>query len=275
MRRLILILGLTFGFAHSALAQTPEDTVRWIYTSMAQPGLQGLDYLAAPAQRQDFFSRRMIAFYEANDSHAGDLSRTCVDFGFAVPGNDFDAIEILRSLSLNSSGDTSRTSVTARFYNFGMPAGVTYDFVIEDGLWKIDDIASDGWRVSEIPCTANSTAAPVATNSYCFQTGSDSLQLILAPDGSAQFDMLSWQSNGHSCSGQGTAGVVDGGWLYEEYQHDRLCRLGFSVTPDQGIRLSDADYACKRWMCGQRAVLDGLTFPRTSQIDCSQMRSLQ
>jgi hypothetical protein len=272
MTRLILALGLVWAFAQPAAAQTPEDTVRWIYDSMAQPGQvaeqRGLWHLSRPERRNQFFSRRLVDFIIANDSHGNDLVTACIDFDPAIPGNDYDGAEILNSLTLGGSGDTTRRTVTARFMTFGRPAQIEYDFIVEDGFWKIDDIAGPGWRISQIACAPKAAAAPAASNAFCYLNGSDSLRLDLQADGSAMIDMQSWQANGHSCSARGRAGPAEGGWLF---QAEEGCRLEIRVTGDQGIAFADPDWACKRWMCGQRAVIDGLSFPRSSQIDCAQM----
>ena len=267
-----------FGFvvfialiAPTAWAQTPEDTVRWIYTSLAQPGsadTKGLSYLASPEQRAQFLSRRMVAFYQANDSYGDDPAGACVDFGLEIPGNDFDISEILRTLSLTMTGDSARTSVIASFSTFGTPAQVVYDFIVEDGYWRIDDIAGPGWRVSQISCSPRPGGA---VSGYCFSNGSDALRLDVAADGSAVFDLESWQANGHSCGAGGYARAMNGGWTYEDVLYGTPCRIDILVTPDQGLRLSDVGGACRRTLCGARAVIDGLIFPRSSQIDCSLM----
>jgi hypothetical protein len=270
MRRLILSLCLIWA-ALPAAAQTPEDTVRWIYTSMAQTGApqeRGLWYLSRPERREQFFTRRQVAFIIANDSHGDDLATACIDFDPAIPGNDYDGAEILRTLSLSSTGDATRQTVTAQFTTFGQPAQIVYDFIVEEGFWKIDDIAGPGWRVSQMPCAPKSAAAPAAQSAFCYLNGSDTLRLELLADGAARVDMQSWQANGHSCSVNGRADATEGGWMM---QAEEGCRLFVTVTPEQGIRLSDPEWYCKRWMCGQRAVIDGLTFPRSSQIDCAQM----
>lgn len=245
------------------VAQTPEDTVRWIYTSLSQPGLQGLEYLAAPDRRDHFFSRRMTAFHAANDSQGG----ACVDFGLAVPGNDYDAVEIGRSLTLIASGDAGRKSIEAQFTTFGQAARIAYDFVIEDGFWKIDDIAGPGWRVSQIDCPLRDRSA------YCYRMGQDDLRLDLGSGGGGgSFSMFSMQANGHSCGAEGAVRSIQGGWVHEQRMDDgTLCRIEIMVTPEQGLRLTDVDWRCKPFLCGQRAVIQGLSFPRDSQVDCTRM----
>ncbi|WP_116130784.1 hypothetical protein [Tropicimonas sp. IMCC34043] len=254
--------------------QTPEDLVGWIYLSLQQPGppgAKGLAWLSAPAQRNQFFSRRMVDFFDANDSHGDDLAEACVDFAFDIPGNDFDEREIARTLSVTSGGDAAHQRVIARFTNFGTPASITYDFVPEDGVWRIDDITGPGWQVSRIPCTAARAAPAPSANGYCFRTENDTLRLEVGEDGIGLFEFDSWQGGGHSCSGGGVARPVEGGWLYQEDFYGQTCRLGIEPTPDGGIRLSDVGWGCKAALCGARAAIDGLTYPRASQIDCSQM----
>ncbi|MCB1311930.1 MAG: hypothetical protein KDK29_08605 [Sedimentitalea sp.] len=257
-----------------ARAQTPEEIVRWIYVSQTLPGAaKGYAHLSAPGQREQFLSRRMIAFHAANDSHGGDVASACVDFAFDIPGNDFDAQEIARTLSVTAEGDAGRRVVTARFSNFGTPAQIAYDFVPEDGFWRIDDIAGPGFRVSRIPCAPKAAAAPgvVAAGGYCFKSGRDTFRLQIAADGSAWFDLESWQGGGHFCGARGVAQPQVGGWLYQEDLWGRLCRMQIMVTDDQGIRLADPDHGCKMTLCGQRAAIDGLSFPRQAQVDCATL----
>ena len=270
--RTLAALG-ALAFTQAAAAQSPEDIVRWLYTSLEQPGraeIKGLNYLTAPEQRSQFLSQRLIAFYEANESHADDLASACVDFAFDIPGQDFDAAEIARSLTLDTTVASDRQSVTARFTNFGVPAAVTYDFVAEGGFWRMDDIAGDGFRVSQIPCeSAAATAQAAPAKQYCFQSDTGSLRLDVDTDGIAAFNFESWQANGHVCGGSGAAKPTDTGWVFEDTLSGGPCRMEFLVTPKGGIRLTDKDWACKPTLCGARAVIDGLTFPPEELVACA------
>ncbi|MBK0327439.1 hypothetical protein I5535_09035 [Rhodobacteraceae bacterium F11138] len=255
----------------SAWAQSPEDTVRWVYQSLAAPGVgqpAGLAALGSPERRAQFFSRRMVEFLAANDDRGTESATACIDFGLEIPGNDFDGAEILRSLSLRSETTPTRTTVTAAFSTFGSPARIEYDFVIEDGFWKIDDVAGPGYRVSLFSCAPTPSQRAPSNTSYCYQSENDMMRLAVLADGGADFEFMSWQSNGHTCSASGRARAVQGGW---EYSGEAACRLRILVTPDQGLRLTDQDWLCKRRMCGQRAVVDGLEFARSDQIDCARM----
>lgn len=268
---------LTLATLGPARAQGPEDTVRWIYSSRLQPGPdQGLAYLSAPQRRAEYFSRRMVAFYQANDSYGDDLMMACVDFSFDIPGQDFDAQEIMRTLAITSSGDAARHSVTASFSVFGKPAQITYDFIAEDGFWRIDDIAGPGFRVSQIPCQPKSGAGAGTRKGgggtgYCFQNRHSTLRLDVAGDGRAVFALESVQGGGHVCGAGGPAHPVQGGWVYEERFDGTLCRIELLVTPDGGMRLTDKDWACKPMLCGHRAVLDGLEFPLNTQVNCASL----
>jgi hypothetical protein len=268
---LVGALMLALAAAPPARAQTPEDLVRWIYTSLTLPGpaeVKGLAYLSAPAQRRQFLSRRLADFHDANDSYGTDLMTACVDFAFDIPGQDFDAAEIARTLSVTSGGDPARPSVTARFTSFGQPAEITYDFISEDGTLRIDDIAGPGWRVSQIPCVPKSgSPASPASPGYCYRTDETTLRLDVAGDGQAIFALDSWQAAGHHCGAGGPARPTESGWLFEA----DACRIEILVTPESGLRLTDRDWVCKETMCGARAVIDGLSFPRASQIDCALM----
>ena len=283
MIRLGLLAAAAFLTALSASAtaraQSPEETVRWIYASRLQPGPdQGLSYLSAPTRRRDYFTRRIVAFFDANDTYGDDLMMSCVDFSFDIPGQDFDAQEIIQTLAISSTGDTARQSVTASFTSFGQPAQITYDFIPEDGFWRIDDIAGPGFRVSQMPCQPKSGAGAGTRKEgggtgYCFQTESSTLRLDVAGDGRATFSLESFQGGGHACGAGGHARPIEGGWAYEESLDGRLCRIELLVTSDGGIRLTDKDWACKPMLCGHRAVLDGLSFPLAAQVNCASLPS--
>ena len=280
MRQLFWSFLLMLVAATPARADTPEELVKWIYTSLshAAPAEQkSLEYLMSPAQRIQFFSERMITLFDNNDSYGDDPAAACIDFGIAIPGQDFDRNEIAQTLQTAAAGDDERQRVVARFTNFSAPAEITYDFIIEGGRWVIDDIDGAGVRLSAINCPPKSAApapAPVPqTTSYCYQDNNQSLRLDVAADGSATFDFLSFQANGHTCGGQGRAAKTPAGWVYEAVLSGRECKIEFTVTQEQGIRLNDPDWGCKPTLCGQRAVIDGMTFPRESQVVCSMMRN--
>ncbi len=258
----------------SAIAQSPEDLVRWIYTSLNAPGpaeAKSLEFLSAPAQREQYFSGRLAALYTANDPVADDPAQACIDFGPAIPGNDFDPVEIQNTLQLSSQHDSEAWIVVARFSSFGTPAEIIYSFIAEGSVWQLDDIAQPGaWTLSEIVCPK--PAAPVQTvsvNSYCYQTESDALRMDIQATGNLVFELTSWQGGGHFCGISGRAAPGNGVWIYEENMtNGSLCRLSVGVAPNGDIQISDQGDQCRTTYCGQRAVLSNLTLPASSQRSC-------
>lgn len=275
MLGLLGLLGLIGLNGSAARAQSAEDIVRWIYSSQLQAGwseAKGLRYLKAPAQRGQFFSRRLVAFFEVNDTYGGGPN-ACLGFNPDIPGNDFDEYEINRTLSLTSAQNGDAKTVTARFTTFGRPTSVAYDFVVEDGFLRIDDMAGPGWRLSLIPCEPRQVQQQgnrsVSASAYCYVNGSDTMKLTLDGGGRGGVDFESWQTNGHSCSVRGPVQPISGGWLFRDANAAPECRLEILKQPDGGLTLADRDWGCKRYFCGARAVMDGVRFPRSSQIDCA------
>lgn len=272
MIRMIAVIWALLGGA--VQAQTPEDLVRWIYASRTQTAkaeLTGFNYISARTLRDQFLSRRLAYLFDANDTYGDDLAAACFDFAFDIPGNDFDATEILRSLTITSTGDAEKMTVVARFTNFGKPAEVHYDFIVQRGAWRIDDVAGPGWRASQIACAPKSAPQPVGTLravGYCYAEGQSSLKVMVDAGGAAHFALESFQGGGHHCGAGGPLVAVEGGWDYEAVLEGGPCKIEIRVTPDQGLRLSDPDWNCKPSLCGARAVIDGLTFSRASQVAC-------
>ena len=270
----ILYLWATVIAAGSVAAQSPEDTVRWIYTSLSQSGpadQKGLAYFRAPERRAQYMTNRMVTLFNANDTYGDDLASACIDFAPEIPGNDFDAAEIARTLQTTAEGDEQALSVTAQFSNFGTPAKIVYDFIPEDGFWKIDDIAGPGWRLSQIPCTTASAPSGSALTGYCYVTDNASLRLRVDDAGHGEFEFDSLGANGHFCGALGPVGPMPGGWVYQEDFQGAQCRIEITVTPESGLRLIDVDGGCKMSLCGQRAVIGERVFSRADQLDCAQI----
>jgi len=260
---------------------TPEDLVRWIYASLlSQPGgASGIAYLSARERRAEFFTPRMVAFFDANDSYGDDLMMACLDHALEIPGQDFDPAEVGRSLTVTGSGDTDRQIITARFDTFGQAAAVSYHFAPVDGVWRIDDIETASGRLMDTPCRPKAeqpagVAGFIRGTGYCFVNRDDRLILDIAGDGRGLLTLESWQGGGHSCGiSDGSLSPTQTGWRYRDASifPDTPCTLAIDVTPDGGIRLSDPGGHCKRGRCGQRAALDGMHFPAASQIACAAM----
>jgi hypothetical protein len=150
---------------HVRAEPEPEQVVREIYLSFANranPDAPSVEWLSARERRTAHFSRRMVEFFNANDTFGDDLALACYDFSLEFNGQDFAEKEILETLATKADDDAGRRIVEASFTNFGEPNRFRYEFVREDGAWKIDDIVSletAVWRVSDIPCAPAAGAA--------------------------------------------------------------------------------------------------------------------
>ncbi len=132
-------------------------------------------------------------------------------------------------------------------------------------------------RLLVLPALALATPFPAAAQStgagkaYCYRTDASTFRLDVGGDGRATFVLDSWQDGGHSCSGSGTAKPTATGWLYEKRLDGGPCKMEIRPGKDGGLVLSDANWGCKATLCGARAVIDGLAFPRSSQVSCASL----
>lgn len=277
MRQMIFAGILVVLHALPAMAQTPQDVVRWIYASLLSDrpwNEQGMNYLSAPAQRGDFFTPRLVALFAANDTYGDDIVERCLPFDIAVPGNDFDASEIMRTLRLAPLQEVGTITVVAEFSNFGEPARIDYLFVPVGDVWKIDNIVNGSFRLSEVSCQPKAVVAPTPQNSnaYCYVRGADTLKVELLPGKRARIDLLSWQGGGHTCGAQMEGQQVTDGW---QFPAEQGCLLGLRLADDGGLSFVDPDWACKPMLCGQRAVLEGMSFPPGSQVRCEEWQDMR
>lgn len=252
-------------------ANTPEELVRWIYQTeiSRNGGPQGIAYLTAPENRRGFLSTRFADFYDASDSYGNDLLMSCIDFGPAIPGQDFEPQEIANTLQVTSDQTDARWHVTADFRTAGLPAKVEYIFLPVDGIWKLDDIIRDGRAMSNIPCVPKGDSTPqLRGTGYCYLDGGTSLVLDIGGTGAGQFEISSWQDNGHGCFAKGQLRPVAGGWYADGVSGDRQCKISLSVRSDNAIQVSAQGCVT---MCGARAHLDGLVLPAQSQRRCVNM----
>jgi uncharacterized protein YecT (DUF1311 family) len=95
----------------------------------------------------------------------------------------------------------------------------------------------------------------------------DCLALVPRADGGFDLSIDSVQANAHSCSFRGRVrGTADVLQLVPGSSEDATpeCRLRILVESGE-LRVVDDDGACREHMCGVRAHLDGLTFPRSGR----------
>lgn len=283
-------------FVLSALpvrADGPEEMVTWIYSTFAGVGAEdakGTAYLARPDQRANYFSDRMVAFLEANESYLAQNLPGCISYPMEAAGPDYDPAEMLRTLTLDSIYQANRQIVTASFYSGGVLSRVKFHFTDVDGIWKIDDVAAGNRRISFINCQTRGTEAAPSPGqkkkkapaevapyggdavAYCYLTSGEQFVLDVAADGSADLWLKSAQPTGHKCEVKGPAKWAGTGWLFEQSVASGACRLEILITAQSGLRFVDEDFNCKPTFCGPSAKLDGLNFERDSQINCTYLR---
>ena len=161
-----LVLGAPFASAQTTLkpsqpltktapveVQEPRDVVDAIYRLAAAE-------LKKPNPTSPFYSRGAREKYF---SKGFDLLVTSAEIKAAHDGDamlDFDPVSAsqdaeLQKVTLKTDVvELGRAVVSASFANHGQPTVVTYDFVKEDGDWKIDDIKGttekEAWSVRKI-----------------------------------------------------------------------------------------------------------------------------
>lgn len=290
MKKRLTVLAMFVTLLAAPLrAAGPEDTVRWIYDSLAGPGAgpKGLAYLAAPDRRAQYFTARLTAWFEVDDTYRAENLPGCWPHMFDLPTAGADPAEIARTLTLSSTYAPDGQTVTASFSSGGKVARISYAFRAEDGFLRIDDITGPDWQVSRIACAPWGSTEALEDNGssrpesgsvpayngdaarYCYLAGGDRLRLEVEKDGSARLDLVSRQPTGQNCEARGAAQWTGQGWVLTPPQDAGDCRLEILLTPDRGLRLRDRDFTCKPWLCGPRAVLDGLVFGRGDQVNCT------
>lgn len=256
----------------AAGANTPEDLVRWIYqsdTTNVSYLSRGLTFLTLPDNRASYLTTRFAGFYDANETYGDDLLMACMDYYPSVPGTDSDSNEVYRTLNLVSSQSDTEWRVDARFTNMGSPHHIAYVFVPEGGTWKLDDIVRDGNSMMAQPCSPKIESGPkIRGSGYCYIHGTNWLTLDIGGLGNGLVDVQSVQA-GHFCGMDAQISATPGGWIARGPDGVSACELKILAAPEGGLRLS-ATYGCS-FFCGQRASLDQIYFPATSQVHCSQM----
>jgi hypothetical protein len=76
----------------------------------------------------------------------------CIDFDFVIAGQDYDADELARTLTLEDRTEGENATVWASFRQFGAPALVEWWLTLSEGRWQVTDVAGIGWTLSGINC---------------------------------------------------------------------------------------------------------------------------
>jgi hypothetical protein len=142
-----MLRSAAFGIALIALVPAAEaadalETVRAFYVpSIWNPLEGGIEATTGPA----------LAVLEKNEAQT---EAACIDFVPTVGGQDYDDAAIGKTLKLQDTGrgTSGATEISATFQLFDEKQEILWTMVEEAGDWKVADIASSEWRLSEIPC---------------------------------------------------------------------------------------------------------------------------
>ena len=144
----------TAGKAAVAVEVTePRDVVAALYklavAALKKPRPQSPFF--EPEARRKYFSKSfdlLVTTSETKAAHDGDRM---IDFDPISASQDADPKTVTLKTNMMELG---KAVVSASFTTFGKPIVVTYDFVKEDGDWKIDDIKGttekEAWSVRKI-----------------------------------------------------------------------------------------------------------------------------
>jgi hypothetical protein len=146
MRLVTIAAGLILALSSLAAAQaydTPEALIEAFY----QPYFDG----NFPENESQFRSAALQALYDNDAEITPEGEMGAISFDPYIDGQDYD-ITNLEIGATDIAGDDATVEVT--FSNFGEPRSLTYELVLEDGGWKIDDVVSTNpdnpYRLSEI-----------------------------------------------------------------------------------------------------------------------------
>ncbi|KQX39938.1 hypothetical protein ASD04_04605 [Devosia sp. Root436] len=146
MRLAALATSLFLALTGLAAAQ-PYETPQALLEAFYEPYFSG----TFSEDESQFRSRALQALYDNDVELAGEGEMGAISFDPYIDGQDYDITE-LDIGTPGIAGDYASVDVT--FRNFGEPRALSYDLVLEDGGWKIDDVVSTNpdneYRLSEI-----------------------------------------------------------------------------------------------------------------------------
>ena len=146
MRLAALATGLFLALTGLAAAQT-YDTPQALLEAFYEPYFSG-DF---PEDESQFRSAALQGLYDADAELTPEGEMGAISFDPYVDGQDYDLTDFEIGTP-GIAGDYASVDVT--FANFGEPRSLTYELVLEDGGWKIDDVVStnpdNAYRLSEI-----------------------------------------------------------------------------------------------------------------------------
>lgn len=148
-RRALLLAAASIMAAAPALADELSERVRGLYRLYAQDSGTPPDVVAVLRRMA---SRRLAGLLdrEIACTRKGEICR--LGFDPVVNGQDYRIRHVRTSPAPMRGG---RATVVARYTNFGARHEVRYEFVREDGAWKLDDMearapAATRWRLTRL-----------------------------------------------------------------------------------------------------------------------------
>ena len=146
MRLVTLAVGFALALTSFAAAQA-YDAPEALLEAFYQPYFNG----NFPENESQFRSAALQALYENDAEITPEGEMGAISFDPYIDGQDYDITDFEIGTA-GIAGDYASVDVT--FSNFGEPRSLTYELVLEDGGWKIDDVVSTNpdnpYRLSEI-----------------------------------------------------------------------------------------------------------------------------
>lgn len=136
-------------------AQRSVATPSGILTGIYREAVKGStsDWLE-PKRRSNYLSKSLLALWVKSDAKKtpeGEVG--AIDFDITT---DTNALE-LKDFNIDEQSEIKTAAVVAvrlhyrePYYRPGPPAIVTYDFIREDGRWRIDNIRTKDWSVRDM-----------------------------------------------------------------------------------------------------------------------------
>ena len=157
--------------------EEPRDLVAALYRLAAAEAKKAkpLSPFDDPKAREKYFSKGFDLLVTAAETKAAHDSAAALDFDPISASQDAELQKVTLKTDLL---ELNKAVVTATFLNHKLPTIVTYDFVKEDGGWKINDIKgttekeawsvrkilrTDGKQPTKLPGMPDATAAPDAS----------------------------------------------------------------------------------------------------------------
>ena len=135
-----------------AVVVEPRDIVDAIYKSAVSTlRKRGESPFQDAAIRAKYFSKSFDVAITAAETKAAHDKDVVLDFDPISASQDAELQKVTIKTGVLEPG---KASVAASFTNRGLPTVVTYDFVKEEGAWKVDDIKGttekEAWSVRKI-----------------------------------------------------------------------------------------------------------------------------